>query len=257
MRALFVTAALACVVAAPAAAQAPEPRVFVGFDAGVQPAGSAISDRIEWLVHLETATAGLDYAADAAPWFGGGIGVRVWKRLGVGVAFSRFNRTDSATIEARIPHPFFFERPRSISGEAGSLDASETAIHGQIMYFVPTKGRLRLVLSAGPSRIEAERVLVSAIRFDEEFPFDEATFQTPETRRLSDAGIGFNAGADLAFMFTRAFGVGAMVRYSGAGLDLSRPDGVRIAIDGGGFQAGAGVRVAIGRRAGPSGAPKR
>lgn len=260
MKRLFVVhAALALAAAVPAAAQtrpaqqprpfaapAPEPRVFADFNAGFQAAGSAPADRIEFEQYLETATADIDYAARSATWFGGGIGVRVWKRLGLGVAYSTFSRDGSAAIDARIPHPFEFGRFREISGEADTLDIGENAIHGQILFVLPG-GRLRTILSAGPSRIQAEREIVTAVRFNEEFPFDTATFRTADTRVMTESKIGFNVGADVAYMFTRVIGVGAVARFSRADIEFTRPDGGRVSVEAGGFQAGAGLRIAFSR----------
>jgi opacity protein-like surface antigen len=257
-RGFIVSAALALAIAAPAAAQtrpaaqprplagpASEPRVFADFNGGFQPAGSALNDRLEFEQYLETASADVRYATKSAPWFGGGIGVRAWKRLGVGIAFSTFSRDDSAGIDARIPHPFQFARLREISGEAASHDVKEAAIHGQLLFIVPARGRLRMILSGGPSRIEAERGIVTAVRFDEEFPFDTATFRTADTRVMTEAKIGFNVGADVAYMFSRTIGVGGIVRFSRATVDFARPDGGRVSVEAGGFQAGAGLRFAF------------
>jgi hypothetical protein len=44
-------------------------------------------------------------------------------------------------------------------------------------------------------------------------------------------------------MFTRLFGLGGMVRFSRADIDLDGPDNRSISVQAGGVQAGAGVRV--------------
>lgn len=249
-----VAALHALLTAAPASAQtrpapigpAGDPRIVLTLDAGIQPAGSAVTDRLEWEQYLETASADIDYDARSAPWFGGSLGVRLWKRLGAGVAFTTFSREDAAAIEARVPHPFHFEQLREFSGEVDGLDASETAIHGQVLFFMPTRGPLRMTLSAGPSRIEAERAIVTGVQFDESFPFDTATFRTADRRVLTESKVGFHVGADVAFMFTRAFGIGGMVRFSRAEIEFTRPDGGRVPVEAGGVQAGAGLRLAFG-----------
>ena len=65
------------------------------------------------------------------------------------------SRTSRATMRrARrraFPHPFFFNQPREVTGEATGVKRSETAVHVQAMYLVNPGGRLRLVLSGGPS----------------------------------------------------------------------------------------------------------
>jgi hypothetical protein len=244
----LVAVAVAALFGSPAAAQsqarAPrEPRVFLGVNGAVQASPGDLSGRLEWDVYTETATADVDYPTGSAPAFDGGVGVRLWKQLGAGVAFSRYSRDGMAQVDARIPHPFFFDQYREISGEVETTRA-ETAVHVQVLYFLPAKGRLRVVLSGGPSRIEAEQDLVTDVQYTEEYPYDTATFRSATTRTFKEAKIGFNVGADVAYMFTRTFGVGGLVRFSGASMDLG-PDNGKVSVDAGGLQAGGGIRIAF------------
>jgi hypothetical protein len=242
-----VLGVLAVLLVAPAVGQAQtrEPRVFVTVGGGVQNAGNALTDRLEWEVHLENATADIDYGTKSSTWFGGGAGVRLWRQLGAGIAYSSASRDGVAQVEAQIPHPFFFERPRAISGESASLSRSEAAIHAHALYIVPARGRLRIILSAGPSRFEVEQDIVTDVRFTEEFPFDEAAFQRADSRGISSTAIGFNVGADVAFMFTRVAGIAGLIRFSQATVDLARPDGAEVSVKAGGVQAGVGFRLAF------------
>lgn len=222
-----------------------EPRVLVTVGGGAQAAGSDTSDRLEWEEHFETAVADVNYGSGTTRWLAGGVGVRLWRQFGVGIAVSSASRDAAAGIEARIPHPFHFEQPREISGQTDALSRSETGVHVQVLYLVPTAGRLRIVLSAGPSRIEARQDTVTEVRYTDEFPFDTAAFQRADTRALSATAVGFNAGADAAFMFTRAVGVAGIVRFTRASMELARPDGGRLSIEAGGVQVGAGLRLAF------------
>jgi hypothetical protein len=237
--------AVLALVAAPAAAQTGEPRVFVTVGGGGQGGGPAATDRVEWEVHRETADATVDYGSGSSRWGGGGVGLRVWRQLGAGVAFSSARRDGSARIDARIPHPFHFDQRREIRGEAPSLTRAETGAHLQVLYVVPSQGRIRLVLAAGPSRFTVEQDVVSAVRFSEEYPFDEAAFERADTLSRKASAMGFNVGADVAYMFTRALGVAGTARYTRATVDLARPDGGRLSVDAGGMQGGVGLRFAF------------
>jgi hypothetical protein len=236
--------ALLVLGAVPAAAQTAEPRVFVTFGAGVQ-GGPATTDRIEWEEHRETADATIDYGASSARLFGGGIGLRLWRQFGAGVAVSTARRTGAAAVEARIPHPFHFDQRREISGDAPSLDRSETGVHVQLLYIVPSNGRVRIMLGGGPSRFQVEQDLVTAVRFTEQFPFDEASFQRADTLARSASAVGFHVGADVAYMFTRALGVAGTARFARATVDFVRPAGSRSSLDAGGMQGGVGLRFAF------------
>lgn len=218
--------------------------MFVTLGGGVQAAGRA-TDQLEWEEHRETATAAVDYGIGSGPWFVGGGGVRLWRQLGAGVAVSHARRDGRGSVEARIPHPFLFEQPREISGDLASLGRSETSIHVQVLYVVPSRGRRRIVLSAGPSRVRVEQDVVTAVRFTEEYPFDEAAFQRADTLARSASAIGFNVGAEVAYMLTRALGVAGTARFTRATVDLARPDGGRFSVHAGGMQGGVGLRFAF------------
>lgn len=243
MRIGLLAIAVATVAVTPAAAQARSPRIFVSVNGGVQAAPEEFTDRLEFEQYLETATVDVSYPSKGTPIFDGSVGIRLWKQLGAGVAFSGGTSDGSAGITGSIPHPFLFNQPREIEGEVSDISRSETAIHGQIFYILPRRGRIQLLLAAGPSRIEVEQDLATAVQFEDEFPFETATFQSATRRSATGSAIGFNAGADVAFMFTRVFGVGGMIRFSRASVDVETPQGRRASVDAGGIQGGGGIRI--------------
>jgi opacity protein-like surface antigen len=243
MRNVVLCAALLVCGAVPSAAQVSNPRVFISVNGGIQPAQSDLSDRFTFDAELETASVDVDYPFEQATIIDVGGAVRFWKRLAAGVAVSSYSRDGSAAVDASIPHPFFFEQPREVTGDAIDITRSETAVHAQLMYIVTTGDRLRVLVSAGPSRIAVEQDIVTGVRYDESFPFDTATFRSAATRSFTGSKIGFNVGADVGYMFTRMFGVGGMVRFSRADMDLDGPDNRSISVQAGGVQAGAGIRV--------------
>ena len=62
----------------------------------------------------------------------------------------------------------------------------------------------------------------------------------------SATAVGFNAGLDLATYLTPTVGVGVLVRFSRAMVDLARPDGGgALAVEAGGLHVGGGLRPAI------------
>jgi hypothetical protein len=54
---------------------------------------------------------------------------------------------------------------------------------------------------------------------------------------------GFNAGADLRWMFSRNVGLGGMVRFIRGSVDLETENNRRILVRAGGLQAGGGIRI--------------
>jgi hypothetical protein len=220
-----------------------EPRFVVGVSGGVQAAGSSLSDHFEFERNVETATVDVKYPTKPQALIDAGIGVRLWKHFGASVAVSHAMRSGSAEVDARIPHPLQFAQPRTVEGTQSGIDTTETDVHVQLLYAVQTSPSITLTLSAGPSIVHLEQELVNGVTYDETYPFDVATFRSAESRRAKASAAGFNAGADLRWMFSRSIGLGGLVRYSRATVDLATSDNRTLSVRAGGVQAGVGIRL--------------
>lgn len=235
--------AMLAFAAAPAAAQTWSERVHVSVNAAALTGTQDFSDRFEFEENVETGSTSVDYPVKGGFVFDAGLGYRVWKNLGAGVAVSAFSSDNVAAATTSVPHPFFFNRPREVSGDAADIGRSETAVHVQAMYLLNTGGRLRVVLSAGPSFFSVSQDLVTTVNVVETFPFDTAEFGSVERREASGSAVGFNAGADVFWMLGRQVGVGGLVRFSKASVDLDAANGRQLSVDGGGVYAGGGLRL--------------
>ena len=134
-------------------------------------------------------------------------------------------------------------QPREVTGEQDGITRSETGVHVQVQFSIPMSSRLMLVLSGGPSRLNVEQDFVTDVLYDEEFPFDVATFSSATTRKSKASVTGFNAGADLQWMFGRHIGLGGMVRYIRGSVDLTADNDRQVSVRAGGLQAGGGLRI--------------
>jgi hypothetical protein len=247
-RSPLLVCALVTLAAAPSLAQSPSappaaPRGVVSVNGGWQAPSRTFSDSFTFDQYAEPGTADVEYTVDPGPVFEGGFGMRLWKALGVGVSASKFNRSSTAHVTGSMPHPFFFSRPRTIEGDATGITRDETTINLQALAFVPAGSRVLLVLSAGPSFISVQQDLVTAVKWDESYPFDTATYRTVDTTTPSEHAVGVNVGADVIFRFGRSFGLGALIRFTQAKVDLVPAAGRTVSVDAGGFQAGAGFRI--------------
>jgi hypothetical protein len=245
---LALGAAAVLVLAAPAAAQTrtrplKTTRVTVSVSGGVQAAASNLSEHFSLDRNLETQTVDVTYPMKTGVLVDVSAGYRLWKNLGVGVAVSRANDDGSAQVDASIPHPFLFNQPRTISGKESGIVHAETGVHFQVQYLVPSSTHLNLVLSAGPSWLTVEQEAVTGVIVTESYPYDTAAFGGAVTKLLNTSGPGFHAGVDLAWMFSRNAGIGGLVRYTHANVDLEVAEGRTIGIEAGGVQGGVGIRV--------------
>lgn len=242
--ALLVLALLGSSLApAPAAAQY-GPRFTLAVNGGYQPSTTSFGDRFTFDLNREVATVQTTYPIDAGPLFDAGVSLRLWRGLGIGGAMSRFTADGVVQVEASLPHPLFFQRNREVSGESGGLTREETVIHIQAQYQLPAFGKLQIVVAGGPSVLDIKQSIATEVNYTEQFPYDAATFVGVDSRRISGTATGFNVGADLRWMFTRNIGVGGLVRFTRAKVDLEI-DNRTVQVDAGGAQVGAGLRLAF------------
>lgn len=240
-----LAAATVCVLctAAPAFAQDRPERAWLSVSGGVQaPTSSSFSDTFDIQRYTETGHVTGKYPIKSEPFVAGSFGVRIWKRLGAGVGITHISGRGSADVSAGIPHPFFDNQPRNISGTA-SASRSETGAHIQLAWLMPIGSRARLVVAGGPSVLSISQTFVTDVHYSETYPYDTALFSYATTTRASRAATGFNAGADVAWLFWKNLGAGAMVQFARATAKLDAGNGRRVSVKGGGTYAGIGIRA--------------
>jgi len=238
-----IVAVMALSVATPVAAQTWSERGFLSGNGAYQPTTNDFSDRFQFEKDLETGSTDVDYPVKGGVVFDGGGGVRLWKGLGAGVAVSYFSHKSPAATRTRSPHPFHLNQFRDVSGDSRDLSRTETAVHVQAMYFWDPDGPLRVVVSGGPTFFSVEQELVASVQLAEEYPYDTAQFSSVRAEKVKESKVAFNVGADVLWMFSRSIGLGGLVRFSRAGVDLGAPNNRTVSVDAGGVYAGGGLRV--------------
>ncbi len=216
---------------------------FIMVDAGAQAAAPDLSDRVAFDANAETGSIDARYPGKAGLLFGGTVGILVRRPLGFAVAVSRSSRSGDAAVTASIPHPFFDNSDRLVDGAASDVARTETAVHVQAYVDLRPRGGWRVRLFAGPSYFKVEQELVTEVRAEETFPFDTAEFGSATTTRASGSGFGFHGGIDVARMFTRRVGIGAVADYARGSVDLNAPGSRTVSTDAGGLQARAGLKI--------------
>ena len=250
MRHLIVLALVAVPVLAEAQAPAPAGagasipfRGFISVDGLFQATSNDFDTAVTFRANAEDGQYTTDYTVKSGPAFDVSGGAIVWRQLGVGVGVSRFSRDTPAQLSADVPHPFFFNRPREVSGEVGGLKREELAFHVQARGVFPLRPGLQLAVFGGPSYFKVKQGVVTDFAYDETYPYDVATFRSATSEEVDESVVGFHAGADVSYFFAQNVGVGGIVRYAGASVDITMPDGDRVDVAVGGLQAGAGLRL--------------
>ena len=116
-----------CGLASPAAAQTG--RVTIAANVSQLSATRSFSDSDSFPLNAETASYSVSYKTKPAAGAEVGGWVRLWKMVGVGGRWTQYSSRTPATVSGSLPHPFFFNRPRSISGETPELTHEEQVFH--------------------------------------------------------------------------------------------------------------------------------
>jgi opacity protein-like surface antigen len=259
-RALRFAAAIALVSCAPVAAQtrpapktvpktAPKPkpvpfeRVYLSLNGMFQTAASDFQDRLTYRENAEDAQVDTDYSLKSGPGLDIAGGFVVLRGLGIGVGVTRYSQSSGAAITASIPHPFFFNQSRSITGDVAELKREELGLHVQVRGIFPIGRHMQVMMFGGPSFYKVEQALVSSIRYTDSYPYDVAAFDSAVTTSAEESKIGANLGGDFGYFFTRQVGVGVGAQYMRANLDFPSSDGGTVKVKAGGFQVVGGLRL--------------
>jgi len=240
----FFILALALSTPTRASAQTAAPRVYVSVNAGIQRSDNTVSQSFTVQKNLEDATITTDVDEKRGVLVDGGLMLRLAGHFGVGFALSVVNNDNDATVKAGIPHPFFFNRLRSIEGTTPAK-RRETAGHIEAAYLIPGR-RVDVMVYGGPSLFTVRQTLVTDVTYSESFPFDTATYTVATTAEsTSKTETGFNVGGEVTWKFSRNVGVGGMVRFARAQATLNATNNPAMKVDIGGVQVGGGIRFAF------------
>ena len=211
---------------------------------GIQTAPAGFDDAFDLPLNAENEHVTVDYPSKVGGLFGASVSYRLWRQFVVGLGATRSNNSGDARVRADLPHPFFDNRFRAIEGTADT-SRDETGTHLMFGLVWPINPRFRVLLSAGPSWLKVNQRIVTDVTFSETYPYDTAEFTGVKTSGGSESATGFNAGADVSWMFSRSIGVGGMFQYTHARIKAAAGADRTVSFDAGGAQVGAGVRFAF------------
>lgn len=240
MHRLVITLAV-CLVTTPAWAQ--DARVFVSAGASAQANTNSFTDVTTFPYFAETARTETTYDVGDGVAFDAGVTARLWRGFAVGIAVTRVSRDAEANTTGSFPHPFFFNRNRTGSWSAGTLDRTELGVHVSAAYQIVNQPSVVLTVFGGPSVFNFDHAVVDSVDVEETYPYDTIDAQVV-TGSIDGSTVGYHAGFDVGWFFARNVGVGGLLRYASATKnDVSIGDGEPFDLELGGLQAGVGVRL--------------
>jgi hypothetical protein len=197
-------------------------RVYLNVGFGVESGTSAVADSSTFLIYDESGTIATTATYSSGSLFDVGIGFRVWRNASVGVSYHQEQNTADISVTGTVPHPVFFNQPRSFSVTAGEADfRKEKAVHLQFGWMMPFGEKLDVLLFGGPSWFRLEQPVVENVPqttiADQSAPFLQVTID-PEVAIRKKSPVGFNVGADATYIVWQndsvRLGAGAFVRYA-------------------------------------------
>jgi hypothetical protein len=250
---IMLAAALLCAGATQAAAQtqaagvpAAPGRLTVSLNGGFQVGDFDIARSTTFPLYDEEGRIDITQAdLGGGGLFDFGANYRVMNRLGAGIAFTFNSSEGDGVVDGSIPHPLFFDQPRTLSASAEGLEHKERGVHLQATYHIPFTDTLDFTVSAGPSFFNISQDFVRRVTFSETPPFNSVTVDEVELISLRQNGFGFNIGVDASYTITPMIGVGVLARYTRGDADFDLNDNDTATVKAGGFQLAAGVRVRL------------
>lgn len=245
MRGRFVMLAAAWLALAASSAQAQDRvRVFAG--GGQQVTAATFEQSATFQQYFEQGSLKAERTIPKAPFFDVGAAVRLAGGLHAGVTMSFFTDNGAGTVTAQVPHPFFFNQPRTVTSEVPGITRKETAAHIQALWTAPAAGGLELTFFGGPSVFMTEQRYVKGFNLSlasEVYPYDALALPGASTGTFKETIVGYNAGVDLTWRVAPHVGLGILIRHS-RGTETVTPAGAQPArVEVGGLHAGGGIRL--------------
>jgi hypothetical protein len=192
--------------------------------------------------NVEQGSVSTSYGAGHPPVLDVGARGLAPRHLAVGGSVTWMSQHTSGDVAATVPHPFYFNALRRVSGIGTDLPREEIAVHGEVSGLVPIGRAMQLAVFAGPSYFHLQQGLVIDVAVNETYPYDTATFASATTAEVSKSRLGFNAGFDVSGRIARHVGIGFTARYSRASIQLPATATEDVSVRVGGLQVGGGVR---------------
>jgi hypothetical protein len=176
---VFVFVAVSCLApSAHAQRGAIGNRGFVLVNGSYQMGGTDFERVATMRANAEDSSFTRDYDVKGGPLFDVGGGMWLHRRFGVGLGVTRFSGSTPSALSGAVPHPFFFNRPRTVASDVSGLTREELAVHAQIQAMAPVGRHVQVMAFGGPSFFRVKQSVVNAFTWTENYPYDAATFSS-------------------------------------------------------------------------------
>jgi hypothetical protein len=227
-----------------AAAPKRERRIRVLVNGLYSPTGIGFSETSTFPSFLEEGRSTRSYDGGKGIVFEGGAIVSLKKGLGVMGTVELYQSDFDGVFEETLPHPLYFERPRTVEGQVQGLEYSEKVAHIDAVYTFDFP-KFVVDVFGGGSFFFTNTEILNVVTVSSVYPFDEAIVASTSNTTIDENPIGFNVGGALTWRLTEVVGLAFQGRYSHATIGITREGGEPIELDAGGFRVGGGIRLAF------------
>lgn len=195
----------------------------------------------EQTINAESATITATTETGKRPVYDVTAGGRITGNFGMGFGATYGTAREEARVQGRIPHPFYFNQPRTLAGTS-DLDRTDLMVHISGMWLLPFSAKVQGTVFGGPTWFQLKQQVITSATMSDSYPFDTVSLAAVERERKTVSRWGYHAGFDLSYFFAQHVGLQGLVRYSAATVSLSNT-GVASDVKVGGLHAGVGLRV--------------
>jgi len=196
-------------------------------------------------IFRETASLDVNYRESSRSGYEFGALVRILGPVGIVASAELFDSAPSASYRNRLPHPFFYDRLRELSGEQADLSWSERALHVDPVVSFDFGPRLSVDAFSGVSMFFTETELLDEILYEEVFPYDSVVSKGTTFHRMEARPLGYNLGVSTTLRLLGVLGMNFGLRYSRAEVRLDLAEGRKVQFNAGGLRFGAGLSILI------------
>lgn len=221
-------------------------RAYVNGNMTLQVTKRPFDDRLAPIIYAERAVLDAAHPGEGGkPVVEPAAGLRLFKNVGIGGAYSQRMVAETLTVKAVIPHPTRFNQPR-LASKAAPFERQETAVHAHVLYMMPVTPRLDVAVMAGPSVVRVQQQMLKGVEVAEgDAPFTTVALGNVDVLTRDVWTIGAHAAADVTYFLTPLVGVGVTARYVVGTAATLTGDGTPIDLKVGGLQVAWGARLRL------------
>jgi hypothetical protein len=208
---------------------------FANVSFGVQAPSQDLRTNTTFDIYGETASQIADQQVGGGAFFDISGGYKVWKNMAVGVGLTFVGSSSDLIVNAQIPDPVFFDRPRAVSTTLTDAKHRQTAINLTGTWMMPVTDKVDVGFQFGPTIFLVSQDVPGTLQVAEPGP----TITSAQLTKDDHTAFGVHFGVDATYLITPKIGAGVLVRYTVGSVDIvGAEDGLTL----GGFQIGFGGR---------------